>query len=117
LINYITFDKRKTIKAMEGIQRVLKRVTLIVTPHDQSKANVIDIEKLKQKERDLGYLPILLEDCINHNDGITAEEIATTVPFLCGWVDRVVVNWLTECEIYNAVVEHCEQTEKECERV
>lgn len=102
---------------MENIKKLLKPRTLIVTPHDPEKAKVIDIEKMKQKERDLGYMPIVLEDCIKHNDGITAEQIASTVPFLCGWVDRVVADWLTEDEIYDAVVEHCRQTEKECERV
>ena len=102
---------------MEDIQKLLKPRTLIVTPHDQENAIVVDIEAIKQKERNNGYLPIVLEDCIKHNEGITDEQIASTVPFLCGWVDRVVVNWLTESVIYSAVTEHCRQTEKECERV
>ena len=102
---------------MEDIQKLLKPRTLIVTPHDPEKSNVIDIESMKQKERDLGYIPIVLEDCIKHNDGITDEQIASTVPFLCGWVDCVIVHWMTESIIHTAVTEHCHQTEKECERV
>ena len=97
--------------------KLLKPRTLIVTPHDPENAKVVDIEKLKQKERDNGYMPIVLEECIKCNVDISIEDIVSVIPFLINNVDRVVVYWLTETEIYNAAVEHCQQTEKEVERV
>ena len=102
---------------MEDIMKLLKPRTLIVTPHDTDKAKIVDIEKLKQKERDRGYMPIVLEECIKCNVDISIEDIVGVIPFSINNVDRVVVYWLTETEIYNAAVEHCQQTEKEVERV
>ena len=97
--------------------KLLKPRTLIVTPHDTDKAKIVDIEKLKQKERDSGYMPIVLEECIKCNVDISIEDIVGVIPFLINNVDRVVAYWLTETEIYNAAIERCQQTEKEVERV
>ena len=97
--------------------KLLKPRTLIVTPHDTDRAKIVDIEKLKQKERDKGHMPIVLEECLKCNVDISIEYIVSVLPFLINNVDRVVAYWLTETEIYNAAIEHCQQTEKEVERV
>ena len=96
---------------------ILKPRTLIVTPHSPELLKQIDVYELVDSERKNGFLTIVLEESIECNENITPEQIASVVPFMVDHVDRVVIHWTTETEIYEAVIEHCHQTEKEVERV
>ena len=102
---------------MEKINRILKPRTLIVTPVFEHKLSEKELDGFILIEANNGYTPIVLEESIRCNVDISTEDVASVVPFIINNVDRVVLNWMTETEIYTAVKDHCLQEGKEIEYV